>query len=142
MLDDAGLVPTLGWLARRFEVEHGIATTLTTANVPVLPRDVELALYRIVQEGLTNVARHARARSVRIDLRAESGMVICTIHDDGQGFDANQVLNNTAASTLGLRGIRERVGQFDGHLTVESAPQRGTALHASIRVTQRRTRRG
>ena len=93
-----------------------------------LPAEVETALYRIVQESLTNIVKHARARNVSIVLVRKPGAVAAVIEDDGQGFDPAAVRDGG----FGLEGMRERVGLLDGRLQVESGEGAGTTLVAEV----------
>src|SRR5262249_17442368 len=98
-----------------------------------LPTRIETALYRIVQEALTNVVRHARASNVKIQLARDSdGVVRCSIRDDGQGFDMVGVLARKERGGLGLIGIRERLNAVGGTLQVHSEPRCGTELRIEI----------
>ena len=92
-----------------------------------LPGEVETALYRIVQESLTNVVKHAQAGRVSILLTRRDGTVAAVIEDDGRGFDFEQ-----ANSGFGLEGMRERIQLLDGSLTIESRPGGGTTLVAEV----------
>ncbi len=124
-LDDFGLVPAL----RRLGHTVGEAADLnvqfeSTLGAQRLPPDVETALYRIVQEALTNVVKHAEARQVSVVLSRKAASVVVMIEDDGQGFDQAETSN----ARLGLRGMRERVELLDGSLWIEATPQEGTTL--------------
>src|SRR5205807_408366 len=97
------------------------------------PANVETALYRVVQESLTNVVRHARARNATIQLaRRGKGNLRCSIRDDGSGFDVASTLSNHAQGGLGLVGIRERLNAVGGSLQIHSQPGRGTELIADV----------
>jgi signal transduction histidine kinase len=128
-LDDFGLVPALERLTETFAEQTGIAVDLEAALPSErLPSETETALYRIVQESLTNVVKHARARSVSISLTRKDGSVTAVIEDDGQGFDPEQ----TTEDTFGLTGMRERVALLDGTLQVESSEGGGTTLFVEV----------
>jgi len=117
VLDEFGLVPSLEEHLKIFSQRYEIATSLTTVGLPDrLPADMETALYRITQEALTNVARHARASAVRVALAAEGGRLLLEIVDDGVGFPAD----GTRRTGIGLIGIRERAHALGGTLTVSS----------------------
>jgi signal transduction histidine kinase len=131
MLSELGLVPTLHWLSRQFETQYQIPTKLQAPDVCRLPEAVEMAIFRIVQEALTNVARHARARSVHVELKVEPRRVICTVQDDGRGFDPDRAIN-AEAPRLGLLGMRERARQLGGSLVITSAPDRGATVRATF----------
>jgi signal transduction histidine kinase len=122
-LDDFGLVPALERLAETFAERSGIATAVQAAlGQERLPTDTETALYRLVQEALTNVVKHAAATRVNIVLTRRGGGVSVVIEDDGQGFDQSSIGNDS----LGLVGMRERLALLDGTLTVETRPGSGT----------------
>jgi signal transduction histidine kinase len=96
-----------------------------------LPPAVETALYRIVQEALTNVIKHSRASRVSVLLRRKPDTVAAVIEDDGQGFDVDE----TRDGGLGLIGMRERIELIDGRLAVESSSSGGTSVVAEVPVT-------
>ena len=98
-----------------------------------LPRETETALYRIVQEALTNIVKHAQARNVSIVLTRKPGSVAAVIEDDGQGFDPD----DSRDGGFGLEGMRERVALLDGRLEVESSAEAGTTLVAEVPVHER-----
>jgi signal transduction histidine kinase len=130
-LDDFGLVAALERLATSFAEQSGIAVDFQTSLAGErLSGEVETALYRIVQESLTNVVKHARARRVSILLTRKSGAIKAVIEDDGQGFDP-------AEGTLdgfGLIGMRERLALLGGRLQVESASEAGTTIAAEVPI--------
>jgi|GEM_PF-6040119 len=132
LLDDLGLAAAVGWFADRYSQRTGIQTEVTT-DVQItdgrLSRDLETASFRIVQEALTNVARHAKAKSVSIQLRAFSDETCISIRDDGAGFDASAG-NGAASFHLGLRGMEERALALGGRLEIKSAPAGGTEILA------------
>lgn len=133
LLDDLGLPATVDWYLSAFAKRYGIKTDLQCEGLTGrLTSDVELASYRIVQEALTNVARHAHARSCRVMLRrADDHLHIC-IHDDGKGFDVDIAGDTAVRRGLGLLGMRERVGQLKGALRVQSAPGQGTRIEVDL----------
>ena len=114
-LDDFGLVPSLTTYLREFQDRHGIAAHLLLDDLPErLPPDMETAVYRVVQEALTNVARHAHATRVRVSCRATDGQLTVEVHDDGVG------LTGRNGGGVGLIGIRERVLALGGRVTLSS----------------------
>jgi signal transduction histidine kinase len=128
-LDDFGLVPALERLAESFREGSGIELHVESRlGEDRLPGEVETAVYRIVQEALTNVLKHAGAAHVSILLARKNERVSVVIEDDGRGFEPGSADD----SRLGLAGMRERVGLLDGTLTVESTPGRGTTLVLSV----------
>lgn len=133
VVDDLGLSAALDWYLRDFSARHGIEATFFQAHMEEarLPPPVELAVYRVVQEALTNVARHANATACSVSLRRWPEVLVVSVEDNGKGFD----LERTASpSGLGLIGIRERVAQVHGHLRIETAPGRGTRLVVDLVV--------
>jgi len=131
LLDDLGLPAAIGWYLDGFGKRHEIAVELLHEgmNERLVP-ETEAALYRIVQEALTNVAKHAKATLVLVYLRRAGGRVTVTIEDNGVGFDGA-----VAPRGLGLIGIRERVAQLQGTVSLDSAPARGTRLTAELPAT-------
>ena len=132
LLDDLGLTAALRWCADRFAHRTMIQTrsTIGLQDRTRLKPELETACYRIVQEALTNVARHARARNVAIDLRTLNREIFLSIKDDGIGFDAQFLNSGTSPIRLGLRGMRERALALGGRLEIESASSMGTEIRA------------
>ncbi|HET8528674.1 MAG TPA: GAF domain-containing sensor histidine kinase [Gaiellaceae bacterium] len=131
-LDDFGLVPALERLVSTFGESTGIGVDLQPSLPPErLPPEVETALYRIVQEALTNIVKHARATHVSIVLARRPGSVTAVIEDDGVGFD----VASARADGLGLVGMRERVGLLGGRLAIETGEDAGTTLLAEVPLT-------
>jgi len=130
-LDDFGLVAALERLAASFAEQTGIAVDFQTALADErLPEEVETALYRIVQESLTNVVKHARARRVSILLARQNGAVKAVVEDDGRGFDPA----GESDDGFGLVGMRERLALLGGRLEVESGRDGGTTIAAEVPV--------
>ena len=128
-LDDFGLVAALERLGNSFSEATGIRVQLEASlGGERLPPEVETTLYRIVQEALTNIVKHARARNVSILLVRRDGSVTAVVEDDGEGFEPDAV----ASDGLGLLGMRERVALIDGRLTVESRPGAGATLAVEV----------
>ena len=127
-LDDFGLVPALERLRDTFAEQTGMQVELVSQLRGRLPPDVETALYRIVQEALTNVVKHARAGAVSIVLARAGGRVTALIEDDGRGFEADE----RERGGLGLLGMGERLALLDGMLKVESRPGAGTTIVAEV----------
>ena len=130
ILDDLGLVDALEWHAEEFEKRTGITCTIKAPrrHIEAGP-DLGIALFRICQEALTNVARHARATAVRIVLARNRGHVVLEVHDNGAGIPPAVL---TSAKSLGLLGMRERTRAFNGELLIRGAPGEGTAVRVKI----------
>jgi len=127
MLEHLGLVPALEFLASNFEGRTGLSITVESNMKGRLPPQTSIALYRVVQEALTNVRRHARASKVVIQVRRDGETVRCLISDNGIGFDPKKALREGRPG-LGLLGIRERLNALGGALNIRSAKGRGTKL--------------
>jgi len=134
MLDDLGLVPTLRWYTKRYEKRGNISVKLQVRGLKErLPANIETALYRIFQEALTNVTRHAQASNVYLELRQHDSSVVAQIRDDGRGFDMKQILSKTTPKmSIGLLGMRERVVLLDGSFNIHSEPGAGTQILVEI----------
>jgi signal transduction histidine kinase len=130
-LDDFGLVPALERLGEAFAEESGI-TVDVQANLDAarLPAEVETALYRIVQEALTNVAKHSGATRVSVVVTRREGAVTAVVEDDGKGFGAA----GGEGDGLGLVGMKERVGLLGGRLAIESTEGAGTTVVAEVPI--------
>jgi signal transduction histidine kinase len=128
-LDDFGLVAALERLVASFSEQTGITVDFEAALPDErLPEEVETALYRIVQESLTNVVKHARARRVSILLARKNGAVKAVVEDDGRGFDPSEERDEG----FGLIGMRERLALLGGRLEIESRREAGTAIAAEV----------
>jgi signal transduction histidine kinase len=128
-LDDFGLVPALERLVQTFSESSGIGVELEAQiGEERLPNDVETTVYRIVQEALTNVVKHAEATRVSILLVRRDATVTAVVEDDGLGFDPEAA----GEDSLGLEGMRERVELHEGRMTVETAPGSGTTLRVEV----------
>jgi two-component system sensor histidine kinase UhpB len=128
---DGGFVAALEFLARGFAARHGISTTVNAKIPRCLPDSIATALYRMGQEGLTNISRHARATRACIRVASKAGVLRCTIRDDGVGFDVSAVARRGGLG-LGLQGIRERLAMHGGVLQIKSVHGVGTQLIATI----------
>jgi signal transduction histidine kinase len=126
---EQGLVAALQWMANRFERRTGIACELHAGDGPlVLPDGVPLVAYRVAQEALTNVSKHAQANRVRLDLLCTPDMLSLEVADDGRGFGARE---RAKAGSFGLRGLAERAATVGGWIDVSSSA-RGTTLLLSV----------
>jgi signal transduction histidine kinase len=130
VLDDFGLVPALERLTASFGEQTGLNVTFqSTVGEERLPGEMETALFRVVQESLTNVVKHSHASTVSIVLTRRGDSVAVVVEDDGAGFDPD-----ASSDGIGLLGMRERLAILDGKLEVESTPGNGTTLVAEIPV--------
>jgi signal transduction histidine kinase len=132
VLDDLGLLSAIRWYADRALVSRGVSVRCEFGELPRLPPEMETALFRMCQETLSNVARHAQASAVLIQVGVERGEVVVDIEDDGKGFDERTVAHGDGRPHWGLMGIRERAEILGGVATVESEPEQGT--HVVVRV--------
>ncbi len=149
VLDDLGLIPALHQLAGQFQENTGTKVEIKVDGSPDrLPEPLEVALFRIAQEGLTNVRKHAQARQVTIELMKQDGRVVLSLQDDGLGFEKQPAGPGTSddmvleggwripAGHFGLVGIQERAAQLGGKLSITTAPGQGTTLRVEIPMTE------
>lgn len=130
VLDRLGLVDALEWYATDFERRTGITCLFGHDGVPVIPDKVATAAYRIAQEALTNVVRHAGANLVKVMLRAEDGLLTLTVSDNGRGFDPGKL----PEEGLGIAGMKERAGLVGGKLELQSKVGKGTRVYFKVPV--------
>jgi signal transduction histidine kinase len=128
VLDEQGLEVALHNQVRAFEATSGVACAISTGLHSRLAPDLETVLYRVTQETLNNVGKHSGASRVTVSLEAENGSVHLRINDDGVGFDPASAAALLSEGHFGLAGMRERVEMVGGHLTIESAPGKGTSV--------------
>lgn len=134
MLDDLGLLSTVEWLVNDFSRRTGIAVDLTIPELEFeVDSEVSTALFRVLQESLTNVARHAGANRVRVALSGTDRDVQLAVHDNGKGFSASPEI---APKTFGLIGMRERASMLGGGLAVHSNPGAGTSIVMNVPRTR------
>jgi len=136
MLDDMGLVSAVRWLAQQYTERAGIEVDFEVVGAKRrLPSRVETVLFRIAQEGLNNVRRHAHATRAIVRLEFADSVAMLSIEDDGRGFVVDQVLGaQSERRAWGLLGVQERVSLVGGKFKVDSAPGRGTRLTVEIPV--------
>jgi signal transduction histidine kinase len=132
MLDDFGLVPAVLWLIEHYELRTGVRVDFRHAGLDGrrLSQEVETAAYRVVQEALTNVARHAGVADAIVRVCWAQDVLEVQVQDHGRGFDPGQV----ACPATGVQGMRERAALLGGRLSIESAPGRGTCVLAELPV--------
>ncbi len=132
-LDEIGLLPSLRQYAAKYEQRHGLRVEVRSRGEERrLPVSLETALYRIVQEALTNIWKHARATRASVIVTFENGRCGVQVADDGLGFDVAAVRPNSQGEHLGIAGIRERAEMIGGTLRIASAPGAGTTLLVSV----------
>ena len=133
VLDDLGLIPALHTYMKHFRAETGIRVSLSAfAAIEQVSDDRRIVLYRVAQEALTNVARHAQASRAEVKIQKLEGAVCMAIEDDGKGFLQERVFHANKGKRLGLLGMRERLEMVGGTFTVTSAPGKGTTALAQI----------
>jgi two-component system sensor histidine kinase UhpB len=131
ILDDLGLAPALEWRVDEFNKTDDVKAFFSAGGLDErLPRDMELVLYRIGQEALNNIGRHAHASTVQVTLIQTESDIILAVADDGDGFDPMAV-EVDAQHGLGLEGMRERIGMIGGEFAIESALGQGTRIEAT-----------
>ena len=132
-LDDIGLLPALQSLMKDFMTRTGVRANLEISRGLVkLPVEVRTVLFRVTQEALTNVERHAAASGVKITIRESAKTIKMTIKDDGKSFQVERVLRTRGSKHLGLLGMRERVEMVGGSFDVDSSPGNGTVITVRI----------
>jgi signal transduction histidine kinase len=134
MLDDLGLVPAAEWLVKNFRERYGVACDLVVEPADLQMDDPQAtAVFRIMQEALANVARHAGASQVDISLRHDGGEITLQVRDDGRGFDPASARK---PNSFGIVGLRERAHLVDGVIAIETAPGRGTVIDVRIPIVR------
>jgi len=133
-LDDLGLLPALRWYVKEYQQKCGVCVEFTASGFKErLSPEMETALYRIIQESLTNTAKHARARKAWVSLAADSEAVRAIVRDDGRGFDVKAVLQTPWQDRgLGLAGMRERANLLHGTVNITSTPGSGSTIDVII----------
>jgi len=132
MLDDLGLAAALGWLAREISRPTGLRIQVQADDLPSdLPDEHKTCVFRIAQEALNNIARHANANAVEITVRASDSWLAVTVQDDGRGFQHGR------AHGLGLTGMHERAESLGGSVKITSGPGKGTLIEVALPLPQR-----
>ena len=135
VLDDLGLIPALHSFMKGFTRRTGIHvhfTTFTSGMIEQLNNATRTVFYRVAQEALTNVARHAQASLVEVNFEKLPNAICLKIKDNGKSFQAQRVMHSKRNTRLGLIGMRERLEMVGGSFSVESAPGKGTTVRAQI----------
>jgi PAS domain S-box-containing protein len=138
LLDDLGLAAALRWYSDRQGQRAGFAVQVEVETLARRPSpELETICFRVAQEALTNIVRHARAHRVLVELRQTDGQLELIIHDDGDGFDVKAARAQALrGASLGLLSMEERVMLGDGHIEIESAPGRGTLIHVWLPLSE------
>lgn len=138
ILDDLGLVPAIRWYARSNLEEVGVQVDFSNhTEVLRLPSHLETTLFRVAQEAVSNILRHAEAKRVSIRLSQDLGQICLEIKDDGRGFDVARTADEAVSRKhLGLMGIQERMSLVGGEVEIDSAPGEGTRLQVSAPVPE------
>ena len=140
VLDDLGLVTAIQRYTREYSAKMNINVDSHVSGVSGqrLSSEIEVAIYRIIQEALTNIAKYAEAKNVSVVLTYRDSSLVATIEDDGKGFDVDSVMSSSGKKRLGLFGMYERASLIGGSLTIESQPGSGTTvfLEVPLKLTQ------
>ena len=141
VLDDLGLIDAIHWLAERHLASHGIRVRLETDEIEDrIPVEIEIALFRAAQEAITNVARHANADAVWIQVTRRGSTLEVEVEDDGEGFDPSTVtMPSPTGRGLGLLGMQERVEMLGGTATIESSSGGGTRILLSVPFSRKKS---
>jgi len=137
ILDDLGWLPAIRFLSDRVSQRASLKINIEAEVAERLPGAVETTLYRIVQEALNNIAKHAAAKNVRIRTWREDQILCCSVRDDGAGFSARNAQEAGARKGLGLVAMQERASAIGGTLRIESSPGRGTELFLRLPMEDR-----
>ncbi|MEO7548106.1 MAG: ATP-binding protein, partial [Ramlibacter sp.] len=133
LLDDLGLVPAIEWLVQNFSQRSGVACSLTVNEDVELLEPYATGVFRIVQDSLANVAKHAQATLVQVQIERSATAVTLHVTDNGRGFSPAAPRQ---PHSLGLMGLRERAQLLKGSLHIDSAPGRGTKINVQIPVPE------
>ena len=134
MLDDLGLVPTLRWYVQNFSKRLNIDSDFRAIGLEEkLSPQVETAFYRVIQETLNNIAKHAEASRIEVVLERRNSVIHISVNDNGRGFDLDRVLHaGSPERGLGIVGIQERVSLLGGRMEIQSRPGSGTHIHIEV----------
>ena len=132
LLDERGLVAAVRELGSKFAKDQGVKVSVDGQADQPMPEEVEVLAYRVVQEALTNVSKHAAAANVSVRIALSAGMLDVEVSDDGSGFDATKTRDYLRKGKVGLASMRERTELGGGTFTVRSQPGRGTTVSASL----------
>jgi len=142
--DDLGLVPAVRWYVERQAQRAGLVAEVEVGSVPQdLEPDLAVACFRIVQESITNILRHAKASTIHVALRQTEQYLDLCIKDDGIGFSVRErSASATGRSTLGLLGMQERAQALGGRVTIQSVPGQGTEVRVRMPLRLREAEEG
>jgi PAS domain S-box-containing protein len=131
MLDDIGLCSTVHWYAKEFEKRTGVKISMTVDKKEnIFDKKITTNLFRILQECLTNVARHAKATEVRVGMKVNNGIFCMSVEDNGKGFDTSE----KNEKTLGILGMKERTAIMNGEYTINSTKGKGTIVNVKVPI--------
>ena len=137
-LDDLGLIPALHTFMKSFKEQTGIEVSLSAfSGVEQVNDDQRTVLYRVAQEALTNIARHAQASRAEVMIQKRDDIICMEIKDNGKGFPTERVLQAKKNGRLGLLGMRERVQTVKGSFTVQSARGKSTSIRVRIPLVEK-----
>jgi len=135
MLDDLGLIPALRSFIKDLPGSKGLNIRFTSfAKVEALSNIQRTVLYRVAQEALINVIRHARAKNVTVNIQKQKDQVLLEVHDDGRSFPIERILASATQKRLGLLGMRERVEMAEGKFSIRSSPGKGTTVCVELPI--------
>ena len=134
-MDDLGLIPALHSYTKDVAQQTGLdihITSFTRDKTEQLDNDKRTVLYRVAQEALTNIVKHARASQVNVNIQKRRGMICMEVKDNGKSFQVKSTLTAGKKRQLGLIGMRERVEMIGGRFTIDSEPSKGTTIRTEI----------
>jgi len=137
-IDDLGLIAALQQYTKEYTEKFGVDADFQASGFEGkrLRPELEIALYRIVQEALTNVAKHAGAKKVSVLMGIRNSSIVAIVEDNGKGFDVRSILaSRTKEKKLGLYGMQERASLIGGVLTIEADPGKGTTIFVEVPLT-------
>ena len=135
ILDDLGLAPAVQYLASAVSTRSALPIRVTAAAKARYTSAIEITLYRVLQEALNNVVKHARASSVSVDIQQQSNLLVCKVQDDGIGFNPSLAQKAGRRTGLGLISMKERVNSIGGTLDFDSSSGRGTSLVIRVPIS-------
>lgn len=141
VLEDLGLFASIQWLVENFQKQNFDKTvTLELEDIDHLfEREAQINLYRILQESLTNIAKHSGAENIAVEVKKDKGHITFSVQDDGKGFDIKRVMNRKFNDKgVGLTAMKERMHMLDGSLSVESQPGKGTTITFSVPIEDKK----